>query len=265
MRPERVLTLLYHDVYGSDPKESGFEGTAARRYKLPRTEFERQLDSLAAVAAAVPLTDMEAAGSAAARDFAITVDDGGVSYHTIIAGCLEGKGWRGHCFVTTGWIGRPGFMDAPQLRELHGRGHVIGSHSVTHPGRFAACSWDEMLREWSDSRKALEDILGAGVTSASVPGGYFSRRVAHAARVAGFKTLFTSEPETRVRAVGDCRVYGRHTLRHGGSTELPARLLRGETLPLCREWLSWNGKKALKAMLGAGYLQLSARLGRGAG
>lgn len=261
MKGSRVLTLLYHDVYARDPVESGFDGAAARRYKLSRVEFERQIASLAELAAAPPLTDMEAAGNHP-RPFAITVDDGGISYHGHIAGCLEARGWRGHCFVTTGWIGHPGFLDAPKLRELHALGHVIGSHSVTHPGRFAACSWERMLAEWSDSRRALQDILGADVTSASVPGGYFSRRVAHAARVAGYKTLFTSEPETRVRDVGDCRVFGRHTLRHGGPTELPARLLRGESVPLCKAWLSWNGKKALKALLGPGYVQLTALMSR---
>lgn len=258
MKQDRVLTLLYHDVYGDDPAESGFEGTGARRYKLSRAEFELQVASLAEVAVTPPLTDMGAAGGADGKPFAITVDDGGVSYHSVIAGCLESRGWRGHCFMTTDWIGRSGFLDASKLRELHARGHVIGSHSVTHPARFAACGWDQMLREWTDSRRALQDILGADVTSASVPGGYFSRRVAQAARVAGFTTLFTSEPETRVRDVGGCRVFGRHTLRRGGPTRLPARLLRGERLPQYREWLSWNGKKALKAVLGTGYMQLTA-------
>lgn len=257
---KRLLTLLYHDVYAADPGESGFPGRAARRYKIPLPAFERQLARLEAAVGSFPLVTLESGDTDGSIPFAITVDDGGISYYTRVAERLETRGWRGHCFVTTGWIGRPGFLDAAQLRELHARGHVIGSHSVSHPQRFAACSWDEMLREWSDSRKALQDVLGADVTSASVPGGYFSARVARAAHAAGFTVLFTSEPQTRIRAIGGCRVFGRHTLRHGSSADMPARLARGELPVLCTEWLSWNAKKALKKVIGTGYPRLAARL-----
>lgn len=256
---KRVLTLLYHDVYGADPEESGFPGHAARRYKIPLPAFERQLARLEAAVESPPPTALGPRGTSMKTPFVITVDDGGVSYYTRVAERLEMRGWRGHCFMTTAWIGRPGFLDATQLRALHARGHVIGSHSVSHPRRFAACSWDEMLREWSESRKVLQDILGAEVTSASVPGGYFSARVACAAHAAGFTTLFTSEPQTRIRDIGGCRVFGRYTLRYGSPADLPARLARGELPVRCAEWLSWNAKKTLKVVLGAGYPRLAAR------
>lgn len=254
----RALSLLYHDVYAVSPSESGFSERAARHYKLPVRDFECQLDRLAETVDSAPLVTMDEAGETAGGiPFAITVDDGGLSYHSHVAERLEARGWRGHCFMTTGWISRPGFLDAAKLRELHARGHAIGSHSVSHPRRFAACSWDEMLKEWSESRKALQDILGADVTSASVPGGYFSPRVAYAAEVAGITTLFTSEPETRIRQIGGCRVFGRYTLRDGSPVDLPARLARGELPVLYAEWASWNAKKALKAVLGAGYPRLA--------
>jgi peptidoglycan/xylan/chitin deacetylase (PgdA/CDA1 family) len=260
VKASRVLTLLYHDVYDSDPVESGFADSGARHYKLSQAEFERQMSGLAAVVDDAPFLATEAADPAADMPFGLTFDDGGVSFHTHIATCLEARGWRGHCFMTTGCIGQPGFLDASQLRELHARGHVIGSHSVTHPKRFASCSWEEMLKEWSDSRQTLQDILGADVVCASVPGGYFSTLVAEAAQEAGYTTLFTSEPETRVRDVGGCKVLGRHTLREGTATDLPARLARGEAMPHCRQWLVWNSKKALKTVLGAGYLRLAAHI-----
>lgn len=256
---KRLLTLLYHDVYRANPTESGFHGHAAGRYKIALPAFKGQLAQLEAVVGSFPLVTMEYDNPDGCTPFAITVDDGGVSYYTLIAECLEMRGWRGHCFVTTGWTGKPGFLDAAQLRELHARGHVIGSHSVSHPQRFAACSWEEMLREWSESRKELQDILGADVTSASVPGGYFSTQAALAAHAAGFTALFTSEPRTRTRDIGGCRVFGRHTLRHGHPEDLAARLARGDLSTLCSEWLSWNAKKVLKKAMGANYPRLAAR------
>jgi peptidoglycan/xylan/chitin deacetylase (PgdA/CDA1 family) len=256
-----LLSLLFHDVYAADPAESGFAGEGAARYKLPLLEFSEQLTRLEEVLEATPVL----AGQEHA-DFdvpvAITVDDGGLSYHSQVADLLEERGWRGHCFMTTGWIGKPGFLDRSHLRDLHLRGHLIGSHSVTHPTRFAACSYPEMLREWRDSRAALEDILGTAVLTASIPGGYYSRQVAESAAEAGLTTLFTSEPETQASSVQGCAVRGRYTIRRGDGPGYPARLVG--RLPLARQtaWLKWNVKKALKAALGAEYPKLTARLAR---
>lgn len=257
----RMLSLLFHDVYAADPAESGFEGEGAARYKLPLDVFSEQLARLEETLEASPVlagqehTDFDV-------PVAITVDDGGLSYHSQVAGLLEERGWRGHCFMTTAWIGRPGFLDRAQLRDLHLRGHIIGSHSVTHPTRFAACSHPEMLREWRDSRAALEDILGAPVRTASIPGGYYSRQVAESAAEAGITTLFTSEPESRIRRVQGCAVLGRYTIRRGDGLSYPARLASSASGARQAAWIKWNAKKTLKAVLGAGYPKLTARLAR---
>src|SRR5882724_2225632 len=156
-----LLSLLYHDVYAESPGESGFEGAAAERYKLPLADFEGQLRRLDRVLHDPPVRVTGPRDLIAhAAPVALTVDDGGLSYHSLVAQRLEARGWRGYCFVTTSCIGRRGFLHKHHLRELRARGHVIGSHSVTHPGRFAACAPEEMLREWRESRSTLQDILG---------------------------------------------------------------------------------------------------------
>src|SRR5438876_863848 len=60
-----LVSLLFHDVYRSDPSESGFCSPGADRYKLTVERFAAQLDGVAAACDAFP--------------FLITVDDGGVS------------------------------------------------------------------------------------------------------------------------------------------------------------------------------------------
>jgi peptidoglycan/xylan/chitin deacetylase (PgdA/CDA1 family) len=258
----RLLSLLFHDVYQHDPLGSGFAGAIADRYKLTLTAFDAQLAGLARVRDDAPLLASSPQPDRRGVPFAITVDDGGVSYYTLLADRLEARGWRGHCLVTTGCIGRPGFVGAAQIRELHARGHVIGTHSVSHPARFAACSWDQMVREWSDSRKALQDILGADVIVGSVPGGYFSQRVAQAADAAGLTVLFTSEPETRIRRVGACSVIGRFTVRRGCPDDFCAGLARMSPAIRAREWGVWNAKKAAKSVLGAGYPRVTRWISR---
>jgi peptidoglycan/xylan/chitin deacetylase (PgdA/CDA1 family) len=174
----------------------------------------------------------------------MTVDDGGVSFHTTICDRLERRGWRAHCFVTTRFIGTRGFLGKEQIRDLDGRGHVIGTHSASHPPRLSYQNREDIVREWRESREALADLLKHDVKVASVPGGYFSGRVARAAKEAGIDVLFTSEPELRVRSIGGCIVLGRFTVRRDHESSfgnLDGRIR-------AREWIRWKTRKAIKTV-----------------
>jgi peptidoglycan/xylan/chitin deacetylase (PgdA/CDA1 family) len=185
---------MYHDVVSPGAEEeSGFPGGHSRIYKLHTELFSAHLDAVAASGASV-CNDVRALTAASRPPAPFTFDDGGVSFLDPIAGMLEARGWRGHFFITTGRVGSPGFLTAAQVRELAGRGHIVGSHSVHHPTRMAELPAAHMSEEWTESRKALADLLGAAVDTASVPGGYDSRQVAVSAADAGFGHLFHSEP-----------------------------------------------------------------------
>jgi peptidoglycan/xylan/chitin deacetylase (PgdA/CDA1 family) len=281
----RAVSLLFHDVYRTDPADSGFGSEAAHRYKLSLADFTAQLDRVAAVRqdsailvdghgedgaradapAPRPPRGEERTGSASAQPLAashslpwlITFDDGGVSYHTLIADQLESRGWRGHCFVSTDFTGRHGFLDAAQLRDLHARGHVIGSHSASHPARFSTLPYPAMVAEWRQSRDTLEDLLGAPVTVASVPGGYFSPAVARAAHEAGITVLFTSEPETTIEVDRGLTVIGRFTIRHGDAPDTASRFVQPAAWARTGAWVSWNAKALVKPVLGPSYMRVS--------
>jgi peptidoglycan/xylan/chitin deacetylase (PgdA/CDA1 family) len=243
----RIVSLLFHDVYASDPRESGFRSPAADRYKLPISEFEAQLNGLAGLRILDPGSRIPAA---------ITIDDGGVSCYTTIADRLEALGLRAHCFVSTEFIGSRGFLTARQLRELDARGHIIGTHSASHPTRFSTLTSAEMYREWSESRQRLEDILDRAVTVGSVPGGYFSSGVARAAAKAGLQTLYTSEPTTHSSTFDDCLVIGRFTLRRGHPPDMARRFV-SMSRARCGAWIGWNAKALVKPVLGASYSRVA--------
>jgi peptidoglycan/xylan/chitin deacetylase (PgdA/CDA1 family) len=257
----RLITLLFHDVYVHSPAESGFSGAGADRYKLDEKTFKAQLSAIAGVRADLPVlvTDTEWPANAAAP-FAFSVDDGGLSYHSVLAPLLAEYGWRGHCMITTNQLGCAGFLRPHHIRELHAAGHLIGSHSVTHPPRFDTLDWPQLVAEWSRSKAVLEDIIGAAVTVGSVPGGYYARRVALAARTAGLEFLFSSEPKAQALDVDGCRVLGRFTLRRNSPPGLAGLLVGARQSARARQWLAWNGKKVLKRSLGSGYAQLSGQL-----
>lgn len=255
---KQLFSILFHDVYADDSTLSGFAGPGAERYKIPLTDFDAHLYGLRRIFSDPPALVTQPIPAVTGRfPFAITVDDGGVSYYTEVAARLEAVNWRAHCFITTDRIGQRGFLARHHIRELHARGHIVGSHSVSHPARFAACKWEQMVSEWERSRKTLQDILGSDVTCASIPGGGFSRRVAQAASSAGLSVLFTSEPELRVRNLDGCDIYGRFTVRKGCRVDFVTRLVQGNAAARYREWTIWNGKKLLKGMLGAAYPQFA--------
>ena len=258
-----AVSLLFHDVYAADPRESGFASDAADRYKLSVADFNAQLLGLASVRRDAPLLasqpgGLKASGCHATKNpFLITVDDGGVSYYTMLADRLEALGWLGHCFISTDAIGSRGFLDAAQIRELDARGHVIGSHSASHPSRFSACSVDHMQQEWTRSRQVLEDLLGHEVVVASVPGGYYSRAVAHAARDAGLRMLFTSEPITSIHDEQGCAVIGRFPIRRGDAPDTAQRLVLPAPWTRWSAWTTWNAKGLIKPLLGPAYTRVA--------
>ena len=255
------LALLYHDVVEGDDDQSGFPGGGAARYKLPRAEFTAHLDAIAAVAGFTTLRAPREAGPPGDDvSSLITFDDGGVSAATVIAGELERRGWRGYFFITVDFIGRAGFVDREQIIDLARRGHVIGSHSCSHPTRMSACPRPQLLDEWRRSREVLSEILGEPVTCASVPGGYYSRAVAETAAEAGLTHLFNSEPTTRTAEVGGCHVHGRYTIYRGMTASMAASLAAGSPPALLRQAAAWKLKKALKAVGGRAYVNVRQAL-----
>jgi peptidoglycan/xylan/chitin deacetylase (PgdA/CDA1 family) len=259
----RAISLLFHDVYLDHPDESGFTSEAANRYKLRLSDFDAQLAGVDAVRSDAPLmaSAMFRLGDGASPEgtvpFLVTVDDGGSAFHTCIAGRLEQLGWRGHCFVTTDCIGRRGFLTRRQIRELADRGHIIGSHSASHPSRFNALSFSQMVAEWSRSRAVLEEIVGRPVDVGSVPGGFFSPAVGRAARDAGLRVLFTSEPVTRVHDDDGLLIAGRFAIRRGNPHDRGRRLVSARPWRRSLEWASWNAKGLVKPVLGPSYARVA--------
>ncbi len=255
----RVISLMYHDVVErASHQASGFGSADAALYKLEPQEFERHLAAIGAVVSNRPIlvADLLAEKAGPAKPWMITFDDGGVSSYTLIAGRLEALGWRAHFFITTDYISKPAFMTREQLRELHSRGHIIGSHSCSHPLRFASRPWNELKREWSESVDQLSSLLDEPVCIASVPGGQYSRQVAEAAAAAGIKALFTSEPTTGCMEIDGCLVLGRYAIQRWMAPTVAAGMAAGQFAPRFRQWLWWESKKIIKTLGGDYYLRL---------
>jgi peptidoglycan/xylan/chitin deacetylase (PgdA/CDA1 family) len=251
----RVITLLYHDVIqGSDPDASGFSGANPAEYKLSVDDFETHLSAINS-ALRVPVIRPEDIDGPSfdTPPVLLSFDDGGVSAYEHIAPMLESYGWRGCFFITTDRIDTPAFVSHEQIKDLHRRGHVIGSHSCSHPKKISECSRDDLLDEWQRSLAVLSDIVGERVTVASVPGGFYSRQIAESAAESGVKMLFTSEPVQRIAYVDGCAVIGRFSVKRGMGSLVPVEFVQGNRSRRFRHYAYWNIKKAAKAASGPVY------------
>jgi peptidoglycan/xylan/chitin deacetylase (PgdA/CDA1 family) len=251
-RSPLIASFLYHEV-ADDPRESGFQRPAARKYRHTTTQFEQNLIALASGQVRPELVrDIDF--SRPGRHLLLTFDDGGKS--ALYAGeQLNRRGWKAHFFIITSAIGTAPFLSLDEIRHLRSCGHVIGSHSHTHPDIFRALSPARMVEQWRVSCDLLSQALGEACTAASVPGGDSSRLVHETAGQAGIRHLFTSDPRLLPRLVSGCWVIGRvcprpyapvsriEALAHFKSwhTELAVRrakvLLRTVFFPLYRRYV----------------------------
>ena len=246
----KALALMYHDVVPvGRSASSGFQTVGAEHYKLTVQQFEEHLAAIERTVARKPVLIDEDDWH---TSFLFTMDDGGSS-SLHVADQLERRGWRGHFFIATNCIGTVGFMSSGELRKLSRRGHVIGSHSCSHPIPMWNCTPERIFSEWRDSRLKLEDVLDKAITCASVPGGAYTRMIAESAARAGYVNLFSSEPTRSVQYVDGCRVIGRYMILHTTPAAEAARLAGGDALTCARQHALWNGKKLLKKWASGPY------------
>jgi peptidoglycan/xylan/chitin deacetylase (PgdA/CDA1 family) len=229
----------YHDVTDV-PTDSGFQRNRAIPFKLGTQHFQEHLDRIAEVSLTPALvTEVDLAGSG--RHLFLTFDDGGKSALRVGEELCR-RGWRGHFFISTGLIGRRTFLHQGELRELRSCGHIVGSHSHTHPDIYRELDWERMVVEWRQSSDILAQLLGEACLTGAVPGGEISSAVLRSAATAGLRYLFTSEPWLRPRIVRGCWILGRFCAKASTTAEEIAELAR---------FRGWSSRLLVRRLKGA--------------
>lgn len=197
------IVLMYHDVYKQTDAESGFFSHSSSLYKISAECFECQVRVVSYYCKQhnLPLDFVE-----------FTFDDGGESFYTTIAPILEKYGFKGIFFVSTAYVDTEKFLTREQIKQLSQRGHIVASHSHTHPKNMTKLSMEDLLKEWTISKQILESIVQSPITIASIPSGYNSMDVTISAMKAGIRTLYTSKPTTKLARAIDITLVGRYAV-----------------------------------------------------
>jgi peptidoglycan/xylan/chitin deacetylase (PgdA/CDA1 family) len=249
----KVRALMYHGLVAERGPRDGFEGAGAAAYAVDPARFGEHMERIAAATEGPPSTADSLSGkSARGRPWMLTFDDGAASALEA-AEQLARRSWRGHFFIATDLVGTPGFLTWDGVRELARCGHVVGSHSCSHPDRMAACSPEVLLEEWSRSGAMLAEALGRRVSTASVPGGLYSPSVGRAAAAAGYSVLFSSLPSQRPGQVDGCLVIGRYAIRRDTAADEAAAAAAGRPVPWARQRSAWALRGVAKRLAGERY------------
>ena len=235
------VVLMYHDIVTNEDKSSGFQNESAFQYKVVESAFEEQVKALQG------------------KDVVFTFDDGGESFLTKAAPLLEQYGFKGVFFISTKYIGTPGFLTKDQVKELAERGHVIGSHSHTHPEIFTKLSKEEIHEEWQKSFEILRDILGEKDLPMSIPNGYASKSIMEEAIKCRFSDIYTSQPTTKIKLFQKHNVIGRYVVHDNMTTEDVLRIVNSKSYRL-KMALKWQILNVVKGVLGESYDKLKAKI-----
>jgi len=162
------LNLMYHNIVLDDSKiESEYDITV------------RQLEN-----------DIAIVSSSDSKYTTFTFDDGKKG-SLIAAKMLKKYNMQGIFFIITNKISEPGYIDIKEINEIHRMGHIIGSHSHTHPN-FKKISDDEVTFELFRSKEILDNLISQKVTKFAFPGG---QRKTHHSKIAlelGYTEIYNS-------------------------------------------------------------------------
>jgi peptidoglycan/xylan/chitin deacetylase (PgdA/CDA1 family) len=146
-----MIALMYHGIGSPAP-----HGEA--HYTVSDALFEAQLNWLGQRQCVVPF-HLLIAGKVNKDVIVLTFDDGEKSVVTRALPLMRKRAMTGALFITTDWIGKPGYVSKSDILELNQEGWTIGAHGATH--RFLPdLTQKELMTELRRSRKNQTNILG---------------------------------------------------------------------------------------------------------
>lgn len=188
MAERQTVFLMYHELeVPGRPLCQAEPGYV--RYVLHASEFQSQVHSIKN--AGWRGVNVNEALRYQPDSVAITFDDGSETDLVCAAPILQELGFGATFYITTGFIGKQGYLNHSQLQELSRMGFEIGCHSMTH-SYLTDLNAKEMTREVVEAKSQLEHLIGRPVEHFSCPGGRHNRRVSDVARHAGYRTVATS-------------------------------------------------------------------------
>jgi peptidoglycan/xylan/chitin deacetylase (PgdA/CDA1 family) len=128
-----------------------------------------------------------------AKPVVLTFDDGFADFFTTAMPVLRAHQLTATSFVVSGFVGRPNYMTADQVRAASQAGMTIGAHTAHHVDLTTAAPQTAEL-EIRSSRAELEAVVGHPVLDFAYPSGRVNPLVERLVHDAGFRDAVTTQP-----------------------------------------------------------------------
>lgn len=245
-RRDRWAALCYHDVL----PETTASGGGPQRFDVPLSSFETMLDVIAELGYR-GCSVADALAAPGSGRVAITFDDGNAGQFEHAAPALRARGMTATFYVTTDWVGAPGFMTWEQLRQLKAWGMSVQSHSRSHPF-LSELDEAALRRELTESRARLDAELGQQTTEIAFPGGDApSRRLRRLLAECGYRTALGTRWGLNADASsGGLRPLKRCTVRGVTDRDWARRVVEGDAGLTMRNWPKESVLRSVRSTLG---------------
>ncbi|MGH2905872.1 MAG: polysaccharide deacetylase family protein [Solirubrobacterales bacterium] len=241
---DRIPVLLYHSVSDEPAPEIA-------DFAIGPDAFAEQIKLVAeSRRTAVTLSELARRLESGDTDnlVCVTFDDGWRD-NIAAAETLAAAGVPATIYVTSDYVGRPNMVDAGELAALaQAPGIEIGAHSVNHQHLDELPS-AEAGAEIGDSKHAIEQLIGAPVTTFAYPHGAYDRRVRESVIEHGFKSA-AAVKNALSHGDDDRYAIARWTITAGSTSSEVAELLAGRGAPLAwqSERIRTKGYRAVRRL-----------------
>jgi peptidoglycan/xylan/chitin deacetylase (PgdA/CDA1 family) len=132
-----------------------------------------------------------AEGKKAPENFvALTFDDGYTNFYTNVLPLLKKYNAKASVYIMTG-VRSERYLTAEQIKEIDQSGLVeVGSHTKYHIN-LATASSSEAMKELTESKLFLENILGKQIDTIAYPFGSYNQEVIEQVKAVGYQYAFT--------------------------------------------------------------------------
>jgi peptidoglycan/xylan/chitin deacetylase (PgdA/CDA1 family) len=230
---EGAIVLMYHRLGHA---RNAWEA----RYAITPERFEAHMTALARAGRHAVSLDaftrwLDGAESLPEGAVAITFDDGFRSVRELALPILVRLRWPFAVFLVSDLVGGEDdwtrasnpdgvaypLLNADEIRDMQRSGVAFHSHTCSHPS-LPDLDDARLAHELEQSRNALAELVGRPIDYLAYPFGHLDDRVVSAARRAGYRAAFSTQPGFNRRNVDRFRI--RRIDVYG--TDTPAMLLR---------------------------------------
>lgn len=189
----KIPILMYYEIYRSQEYQR-LKALTNPAYNTELSDFRKQMAWLHKNKVKTLTVDelLSKRSPTTEKAICLTFDDGWVGNYLYAYPILQEHGFKATFFIATDLIGNSFYMTWEQLKQMRASGMSIQSHTVSHRP-LGDMEEREIVYEFSESKKIIEERLSTKVNHLSLPHGHKGTGIWPLAKKIGYQSICTSD------------------------------------------------------------------------